>query len=143
MRTLYLYTDGGSRNNPGPSAVGVIITDESSLLIQKFGKRIKNGTNFQAEYSAVIAGLAACKKLKVGKEKIRIIHFSDCKTMIDQLNGQMKIKENHLLQLARLISGLRSSFFEVTHSYIPRTNGMIQRADDEVNAALDGKAITL
>ena len=54
---IIIYTDGGSRGNPGPAAIGVILTDEKGKMIKEYGEKIGRGTNNEAEYEAVIFAL--------------------------------------------------------------------------------------
>ena len=55
--TLFIFTDGGARGNPGPAGIGVVVKDEKGTVIKKIGKRIGETTNNVAEYSAVIEAL--------------------------------------------------------------------------------------
>lgn len=54
---LTLYTDGGSRNNPGPAATGVVIKDEAGKTLAAYGEYLGHQTNNFAEYSAMISAL--------------------------------------------------------------------------------------
>jgi ribonuclease HI len=48
---ITMYTDGGSRNNPGPAAIGVWI----ETLGEKYSEYIGEKTNNEAEYEALIS----------------------------------------------------------------------------------------
>lgn len=61
-----MYSDGGSRGNPGPAALGVYI----ETLDKAFGEFLGNKTNNEAEYAAIVAGLKKIKSL-LGKEKAK------------------------------------------------------------------------
>ena len=67
---IIVYTDGGSRGNPGPAAIGVVISDGKGNVIKEYGERLGIKTNNEAEYAAVVSAL---KKLKAlyGKEKTK------------------------------------------------------------------------
>jgi ribonuclease HI len=135
MKTLHLYTDGGSRGNPGESAIGVVIADENGIL-KYYGEKIGLGTNNEAEYKAVISGLNSV--LSFGDAENTIIeHFSDSQLIVNQLNGDWKIKEYRLRDLYTRAVCAESDFAQVTHVYAPREHPMIQAADEEVNKALD------
>ena len=54
---IKLFTDGGCRGNPGPGAIGFIITDENNNVLDEFAECIGEATNNRAEYSALIRGL--------------------------------------------------------------------------------------
>ncbi|KKS70190.1 MAG: Ribonuclease H, partial [Candidatus Magasanikbacteria bacterium GW2011_GWE2_42_7] len=68
---LYLHTDGGSRNNPGPSASGIVIKDDTGKIVASYGEYLGIQTNNFAEYSAVISALTKAKDL--GATEIVII----------------------------------------------------------------------
>ncbi len=93
MENIILYTDGGSRGNPGPAAIGVWI----ETLNKKYGETIGTATNNDAEYQALIFGLKKCKSL-VGKaraKKVKIVCYLDSELIVKQLNHEYKItKEN-------------------------------------------------
>ena len=61
---IIIYTDGGSRNNPGPSALGVVITDDKGKILKEYSHYLGKATNNQAEYEAVIFALQKAKQLK-------------------------------------------------------------------------------
>jgi hypothetical protein len=60
---MRLWIDGGSRGNPGPSAIGVVIEDAEGRLLQTVSQVIGTGTNNVAEYRALLAGLTVAAKL--------------------------------------------------------------------------------
>ena len=60
---LIVYTDGGSRGNPGPAGIGVVICDEKGRMIKEYGEKIGVKTNNEAEYMAVISALKKIKAL--------------------------------------------------------------------------------
>ena len=89
-----MYTDGGSRGNPGPAAVGVWI----ETLNQKYGEYIGDErTNNEAEYEALIIGLKKIKQL-VGKDKTKNVSlqcYLDSELVVKQLNGLYKVIEEN------------------------------------------------
>ena len=52
-----LFTDGGSRGNPGPAAYGYVLEAEDGTVLDARGEAIGVATNNVAEYSALVAGL--------------------------------------------------------------------------------------
>jgi len=70
MEKLIVYTDGGARGNPGPSAIGVVIQNEKGETLKKYAEVIGEGTNNEAEYAAVLFALKKLKHL-FGKTKTR------------------------------------------------------------------------
>jgi len=140
MKTI-VYTDGGARDNPGPAAIGVVITQEGQTL-KKYSDFIGEATNNQAEYQAVIFAL---KKIKLlfGKKKAKTMEIeicSDSELVAKQLNHQYKIKEKDLQPLFLKIWNLILDFGQISFKYIPRQQN--KEADRLVNQALDNQEKT-
>lgn len=128
-----MYTDGGSRNNPGPAAVGVYLES----LHKQFGHYIGEKTNNEAEYEAVIFGLKKIKHL-IGKEKsakAEIEIYLDSEFVERQINHQYKVKEPDLQKLFIEVWNLMLDFGKVNFFHIPREKNKV--ADKLVNQALD------
>lgn len=133
MEKIVMYTDGGSRNNPGPAAVGVYI----ETLKKQFGHYIGEKTNNEAEYEAVIFGLNKIKQL-VGKDKIKNMEveiFLDSELVQRQLNHIYKIKEENIQKYFIQVWNMMLDFGKVSFCHIPREKNKI--ADKLVNEALD------
>ena len=62
-RTLVLHVDGGARGNPGPAAIGVVISDPDGSVIEELAETIGTATNNEAEYRALIRGLERAAQL--------------------------------------------------------------------------------
>lgn len=134
---LIIYTDGGSRGNPGPAAVGVVIKDESGKLIKSYADKIGETTNNEAEYQAVIFALKKIKAL-FGKEKIKSMGLEvrmDSELVAKQLNGEYKIEERSLQPLFMEIWNLKTNFGKINFGNVPREKN--KEADHLVNVALD------
>lgn len=129
---IIMFTDGGSRNNPGPAAVGVYI----ETLCKKYGECIGIKTNNEAEYMALIFGL---KKLKLllgkGAKAAQIECYLDSELVVRQLNHIYKLKERHIQELFLEIWNLMLDFRAVTFTHVLREKNKI--ADCLVNEALD------
>jgi ribonuclease HI len=135
MDKIVMYTDGGSRNNPGPAAVGVWI----ETLDKKFGEYIGEKTNNEAEYEALIFGLKKLKSL-LGKNKTRsyeITCYLDSELVVKQLGHKYKLSEEHIQKLFIQVWNLMLDFGKVTFSHVPREKNTI--ADALVNEALDAR----
>src|SRR3989338_2358541 len=131
-----IYIDGGSRGNPGPAGIGVVIKGQEK--IKKYGEYIGEATNNEAEYQAVIFALKKLKQL-IGKEKSKSeaeieVHL-DSELLANQLNGEYKIKEKRLQELFLEVWNLKQDFKSVGFKYIPREDN--RGADRLVNQALD------
>lgn len=132
---IIIYTDGGSRGNPGPAAVGVHI----ETLGKKIGECIGIRTNNDAEYEALILGLQKTKAL-LGKDKAKKVQvecFLDSELVVKQLNHEYKLKEPRIQQYFIEIWNLMLEFEKVVFVHIPREKNKI--ADALVNEALDNQ----
>jgi len=133
--TLYIYTDGGARGNPGPAATGIVFFDENKNKIAEHKECIGEHTNNQAEYMALIRGLelatAYCRK--------KILCFLDSELVVRQLSGRYRIKNEKLRELFYILKDRERAFDKVIYNHVKRTNKFIQYADKLVNDALDGR----
>lgn len=128
-----MYSDGGSRGNPGPAALGVYI----ETLDKRFGEFLGTKTNNEAEYSAIVAGLKKIKSL-VGKEKAKKIAVEcrmDSELACRQLNHIYKIENEKLQPLFFQVWNLMLDFKEVKFVHVPREQNTV--ADAEANRAMD------
>jgi ribonuclease HI len=135
MDKIVMYTDGGSRNNPGPAAIGVYL----ETLQKQFGHYIGEKTNNEAEYEAVIYGLKKIKQL-IGKEEtknISVACYLDSEFVERQLNHIYKVKEENIQKLFLEVWNLMLDFKTVTFQHIFREKNKI--ADKLVNEALDSQ----
>ncbi len=134
-----IHTDGGSRGNPGPAAIGVVIESSDGTLKEEFGEYIGETTNNEAEYRAVIFAFQKLKQL-IGKESAKntTLEFHlDSELVERQMNGQYKVKDKNLIKFFMEISNLKMDFGKVIFKHIPREKN--QDADRMVNWALDGE----
>lgn len=126
-----LYTDGGSRGNPGDSACAYVICDMDNSVVEKSGFYMGLATNNQAEYMGFKKALERAQNL--GIDKISL--FSDSQLVVNQMNGLYKVKNQELAPLHQDVKDLASSFEKITFTYVPREMNRI--ADKEVNRILD------
>ncbi len=138
FQKIIIYTDGGSRNNPGFAGAGVYITDDLGTKLHEIAKPLGIQTNNFAEYEAVILGLEAVKKI-FGKEKLKDTDVevrSDSELVIRQLTGKYQIKEETLFPKFIKIWNLKvSDFPNITFTHIPREKN--KEADRLSNEAMD------
>jgi ribonuclease HI len=143
--SLNVYTDGGSRGNPGPGAIGVVIQSQAGKTIHSFSRAIGHTTNNVAEYTAVIEALKwlIANKDKIVNYKLSIINFySDSQLMVNQLNGNWKIKDPELRQKNIQVRSLEQLFKRpIRYQAIPRTKN--KTADSLVKKAYFFSAISL
>jgi ribonuclease HI len=134
---LRIYFDGGSRGNPGPSAVGAAIYDKNSNLIDELSECIGEFTNNQAEYLALEKVLDLIKKYKIKYNIRKIILSTDSKLVYSQLKGIWKIKNIDILEIFKRVVKKLKDYEVVDLRLIPREDNKV--ADRLVNRALDKK----
>lgn len=133
MEKIVIYTDGGSRGNPGPAAIGVWI----ETLDKKYGKTIGEATNNDAEYQALIFALKKCKAL-LGKQKAKKAKLEcklDSELIVKQLNHEYKINKENTQQYFIEVWNLMIDFGDIKFTHVRREKNKV--ADAMVNAALD------
>lgn len=137
---MILRTDGASRGNPGPSAVGVALLDDDGRRVFACGLCVEPGTNNQSEYQAVLNGVRLARGLGIRDLQIQL----DSELVVKQLNGEYEVRDPSLAELKGEVekiigtSGLFSvpgAFSTVRISHIPREWNAL--ADQAANTALD------
>ena len=130
--TLHLFTDGGSRGNPGQAAIGCVLEDPArGETLREHYECIGIETNNVAEYRALIEGL----KIAMRYHPNSIVCHLDSELLVKQLNGEYKVRMPALRNYYDEIKELIPAFSEVTFVHIPREDNY--RADALVNKALD------
>lgn len=140
MKHIIIYTDGGSRGNPGRAAIGVVFCNEKGQIIKKFGEYLgDNLTNNEAEYQAVIFALKKFKALfgnkiaKISEVEIR----SDSELLVSQMQGNYKIEDEKIQKFFIEIWNLKIDFKGLKFKLIPREKN--READRLVNEVLDSQ----
>jgi ribonuclease HI len=139
MRKIIIFTDGGSRGNPGKAAIGVVFCNEKGDIVKSYSEFIGDMTNNEAEYKAVILALKKFKSL-FGKELSKHSEIeikSDSELLVKQINGEYKILDEKLQPLFLELWNLKMDFKKVSFKIIPREKN--QLADKLVNQTLDEK----
>jgi len=131
---LIVYSDGGSRGNPGPSAAGFVVMTEREDVIHEGGMYLGITTNNQAEYHGVRLGLE--KALEMGAKTVDF--RVDSLLVVNQMNGIYKIKNRELWPIFERIQELSRKFDKVTFTHVRREFN--QLADGMVNKILDAHA---
>lgn len=126
-----VYSDGGSRGNPGPSAAGYVIINSRDEVIAQGGEYLGITTNSQAEYQGVRIGLEKALELGFKQVDFRI----DSMLVVNQMNGTYKIKNRELWPINERIRELMIKFEGVSFSHVKREFN--QLADGMVNRTLD------
>jgi ribonuclease HI len=136
MEKIIMFTDGGSRGNPGPAGIGVYI----ETLNKKYAECIGIKTNNEAEYMALIFGLQKIKQV-LGKAKAKqsqVECFLDSELVVKQLNHEYKLSDKRIQEFFIEIWNLMLEFKSVKFTHVFREKNKI--ADALVNEALDGQA---
>ncbi len=128
---LTLYTDGGSRHNPGPAALGVVIKDQNGKILTHYGEFLGNQTNNYAEYMAIISALK--KAYELGALDVDCV--ADSKLIVEQLKGNWRVKEPTLQKLFIQAWNELQKFKHYTLRHTLRAGN--KEADAEVNKILD------
>jgi pterin-4a-carbinolamine dehydratase/ribonuclease HI len=132
LKEVKVFTDGGSRGNPGPSAGAYVITDMADIVVKKNGKYLGITSNNMAEYHSLKGGLEAATAMGA-----RVVHvYMDSMLVINQMKGIYKIKNQELVPVHQAIRALLPSFEQVQFTHVPREYNKL--ADAEVNEILDG-----
>ena len=131
---IYTNSDGGSRGNPGPGTIGVLIRKDDSIL-EMYSKKIGNVTNNVAEYKALIKALELALK-HTQKELICIL---DSELIVKQLLGEYRVKNKKLLQLFLTIQKLQENFKKIKYVHVKRDDKFQQIVDSLLNMEFDKK----
>ncbi|HEY1520595.1 MAG TPA: ribonuclease HI family protein [Solirubrobacteraceae bacterium] len=128
---VVVHVDGGARGNPGPAAIGVVISDPDGELLEELGETIGVATNNVAEYRALLKGLERARALDA--REIEIVN--DSELVARQVTGAYKVKHPAMKPLhAEAIAALQD-FDRWRIRSVPRAENA--RADELVNEALD------
>ena len=131
LEKITIFSDGGSRGNPGPSACGYVIVNSRQEAIDEGGEYLGITTNNQAEYHGVRLGLERAITLGYKRVDFKI----DSMLVVNQMNGIYKIKNRELWPINERIHELMKQFDKVTFSHVRREFN--QLADGMVNKTLD------
>ncbi len=130
-KELIVYTDGGSRGNPGPAAAGFIIDDPDGGRLAAKGFFLGETTNNVAEYTALIKALEAAGQ--IGAETLTV--RCDSELMVRQINGQYRVKSEKIKPLYEQVVRLAGRFPSCGVRHVRREQN--KEADRLVNLALD------
>ena len=133
---INVYTDGGSRGNPGISGYGVVVTDTKGQTIHQESKFLGIKTNNEAEYMGFIAALTWLKNHHSRLKVTSIDFFSDSQLIVRQVQGQYKVKAKNLLPLFNSVQSLIAQINLPFHFQDIRRDHN-QLADTLANQAMD------
>ena len=135
-KKIIVYTDGGSRSNPGPAGIGVVVKDDKEKTLEKYSAGLGIRTNNEAEYEAVILALTKIKEMFESEIKnIKLEVRMDSQLIARQLGGKYKIKEERLRALAEKAWKIMAEFGSVSFTEVRREKN--SEADELANEAMD------
>ena len=126
-----LFTDGGSRGNPGPAAYGFVLEAPDGTVLDARGEVIGVATNNVAEYRALLAGLERAHELDIDELEV----ISDSELLVKQMRGEYKVKNAALRELSLEAARLARRIGTVSYTAVRREHNEL--ADSLVNEALD------
>ena len=132
MKRMVIFTDGASRGNPGPAAIGVTIKDEQGRFITSISQRIGRATNNQAEYRAIIAALEEATRLDAKRVDVKM----DSELVVKQINGEYRVKKATLKPLYQQVKQQQGLLEGLTITHILRQQNI--KSDNLANKALNG-----
>lgn len=130
---IYTNSDGGSRGNPGPGAIGVIVREGEKILTKYQGTVGRSVTNNVAEYEGLIKALQLASKIT----KKEITCILDSELIVKQLLGEYRVKNPRLLQLFRKVQELQENFEKIVYKHAPREDKYQKIVDGMLNEVLD------
>jgi ribonuclease HI len=129
---LVVHVDGGARGNPGPAAIGVVVSQPGGPVLDELGERIGVATNNVAEYRALLRGLERASAL--GAREVELVN--DSELVARQLTGAYKVKHPAMKPLYQEAIAALKGFDRWSIRSVPRAENA--HADALVNEALDG-----
>ena len=132
---IYTNSDGGSRGNPGPGAIGVVVREGDTILIRSSKFIGQFTTNNEAEYEALILAMELASSIT--DEEVTCI--LDSELVVRQLLGEYRVKNQRLLPLFLKVQKLQENFKKITYVHVSRDNKYQKLADEMVNRELDEK----
>ena len=126
-----VYTDGGSRGNPGPSGIGYYIVGPDGRELKRGGEFLGMSNSRLAEYYALKEGLE--QAIELGLKRVNFV--SGSLMMVNQLNGVYQVKNLDLMQVYSDVLGLLSKLDSYSFTHVPREQN--KEADAEANRVID------
>jgi ribonuclease HI len=130
-KRLVVNVDGGARGNPGPAAIGAVLTTPDGEVLERHGERIGKATNNVAEYRALLLGLERASER--GAREVEVV--GDSELVVRQVQGDYKVKDEALKGLYAKVVKALAGFDRWSIRHVRREDN--EAADSLVNAALD------
>jgi ribonuclease HI len=131
---VVVHVDGGARGNPGPAAIGVVVSDPDGTVLDEVSETIGHATNNVAEYRGLLAGLERATRL--GADEVEVVN--DSELVAKQVQGAYKVKHAAMKPLHAEALAKLGAFRSWSIRSVPRAENA--DADALVNQALDATA---
>ena len=131
---LVVNVDGGARGNPGPAAIGVVVSTPDGEVLEEHSERIGSATNNVAEYRALMLGLE--RALALGAREVELI--GDSELVVRQVQGEYKVRDEVLWRLHKHVIRALAEFDSWSIRHVRREEN--EAADRLVNDVLDAEA---
>lgn len=128
---MEIFTDGASRGNPGPAAIGVVFRQKDGPDLAEHCEAIGKATNNVAEYRAVVAALECAHRWQVKKVHL----YMDSELIVRQLKGVYRVKSPDLRPLFQQVVFFSRQLTEFKVHHVKRA--LNAHADALANKALD------
>lgn len=133
MEEIEIFSDGGSRGNPGPASCAFVVYHNKKIIYKK-SVYLGVKTNNQAEYLGVVTALSWL--IDNVYKNIKINYFLDSELVVKQLNGIYKIKSDLIKPLVKKVKELQNQVGgKINFIHVKRHMNKI--ADRLVNENLD------
>ena len=130
---LVVNVDGGARGNPGPAAIGVVVSTPDGEVLEEHSERIGSATNNVAEYRALMLGLE--RALALGAREVELI--GDSELVVRQVQGEYKVRDEVLWRLHKHVIRALAEFDSWSIRHVRREENEV--ADRLVNEVLDAE----
>jgi len=132
---LSVYADGGSRGNPGPSGIGVVVKNKKGVIFQ-LSRYIGRATNNEAEYQGLLAALDWLLANASRGQFEKIDFYLDSKLLVNQMAGKFRVKAANLKKFYFSAKEKeRQLGIKIDYHAIPRERNT--QADALANEAMD------
>lgn len=128
---LRAHIDGGSRGNPGPAGIGVLLLAPDGTVVERIHRFIGRATNNAAEYQALLAALHRAQEL--GCRELDVL--SDSELLVRQLRGQYQVRHPDMRRYFALAQEQIGKLRRFAVRHVPRA--MNAEADALANRAMD------
>ena len=115
LLTWEVYVDGAS--NQKGSRVGLVLMSPKKVVIEKSLRLDFSATNNEAEYEALLEGMAMVQRM--GGKSIKL--FSDSRLVVGQVRGEFEAKDERMQGYLGQVKCMQSKFDSFDLLHVPRS----------------------